>query len=260
MLAGIHLPALAMPYNRLSTSKIARIVGCHPNTVLLYEQWGAIAPVPRGPNNYRLYSEEHLDQMRLARTVMGGLYPGRKIRKAAVKVIRLTVSGDLEAALEQANKYLQLIQMEQLRARKIADTIERWARGQKALPGKDTWTIKQTAQELELTVDQLRNWERNGLLNVPRDPGNAYRRYTQTELERLGVIDMLLKSGFGMAAVHRVMQKVDRGDLSELTRTLDTPDQDEIVYPSDQWLTTLSEQEQRAKRVISILNEMLLKR
>ena len=39
-----------MPYNRLSTSKIAKIVGCHPNTVRMYEAWGllptAIASIP----------------------------------------------------------------------------------------------------------------------------------------------------------------------------------------------------------------------
>ncbi len=249
-----------MPYNRLSTSKIARLVGCHPNTVMLYEKWGAIAPVPRGSNNYRLYTEEHLDQMRLARTIMGGLYPGRKIRKSAVKVIQLTVSGDLDAALEQALLYQQAVQKEQRRALKAAGTIERWARGQTARPGPTTFSIQQAAATLELTVDQLHNWERNGLLRVPRHPGNAYRCYTRTELERLGVIDMLLKTGFGMMAVHRLMQKVDQGDLSALARTLDTPDQHEIVYPSDQWLTTLAEQKLRVEHVIKILKEMLVKR
>jgi DNA-binding transcriptional MerR regulator len=249
-----------MPYNRLSTSKIARIVGCHPNTVLLYEQWGAIAPVPRGPNNYRLFTEEHLDQMRLARTIMGGLYPGRKIRRTAVKVIKLTVSGDLEAALEQASKYLDAVEKEQRHARDAAGTIERWANGRIAQPGRMAISIKSAAAQLDLTVDQLRNWERNGLLRVPRDPTNSYRSYSRRELERLGVIDMLLKSGFGMSAIHRLMKNVDKGDLSGLTHTLDTPDQHEIVYPTDQWLTTLSQQAQRAKKVISILEEMLSKR
>ncbi len=249
-----------MPYNRLSTSKIARIVGCHPNTVLLYEQWGAIARVPRGPNNYRLYTVEHLDQMRLARTIMGGLYPGRRIRRAAVKVIKLTVSGDLEAALEQASRFLDAVEKEQCRARNAAGTIERWAKGRIAQPGRMAFSIKAAAAQLDLTVDQLRNWERNGLLRVPRDPHNSYRRYTRRELERLGVIDLLLKSGFGMMAVLRLMQKVDQGDLSELAHTLDTPDQHEIVYPSDQWLTTLAEQKVRVEQVIKILKEMLAKR
>ena len=30
-----------------STSEIARIIGIHPNTVMLYEKWDYIAPVPK---------------------------------------------------------------------------------------------------------------------------------------------------------------------------------------------------------------------
>ncbi len=30
-----------------STSEIAKIIGIHPNTVMLYEKWGYIAPLER---------------------------------------------------------------------------------------------------------------------------------------------------------------------------------------------------------------------
>jgi hypothetical protein len=33
-----------MPYNRRSTSKIVRIVGCHTNTVGMYETWECCHP------------------------------------------------------------------------------------------------------------------------------------------------------------------------------------------------------------------------
>ena len=46
-----------MPYNALSTTKIARAAGCHPNTVRLYEQWGFLPPVERSPSGYRLYTQ-----------------------------------------------------------------------------------------------------------------------------------------------------------------------------------------------------------
>jgi DNA-binding transcriptional MerR regulator len=76
-----------MPFNRLSIAKIAKEIGCHPNTVRLYEQIGFIAPVLRSPKGYRLYTEEHLDQMRLARLGMQGSYPGPNIRRAILAVI-----------------------------------------------------------------------------------------------------------------------------------------------------------------------------
>ncbi len=249
-----------MPFNPLSTSKIARAVGCHPNTVLLYEKWGLIARVPRAANGYRLYTEEHLDQMCLARTALDGLYPGKVIRRKAYRVIALTVCGELELALEQAGIYLESIKKEQKRASKALQVIDTWVDGLAAKNVRKTWSIGEVAKNLDLTVDQLRNWERNGLIVVPRNPENRYRRYSQREIDRLRVIELLLHSGFGMMSIHRLMQRVDKGDFSQLRQVLDTPDQHEIIYPSDQWMTALAEQEKRAKRVITILEEMIAKR
>ncbi|WP_202711067.1 MerR family DNA-binding transcriptional regulator [Sporosalibacterium faouarense] len=38
------------------TSEIAGIFGIHPNTVILYEKWGYIAPVKREENGYRAFN------------------------------------------------------------------------------------------------------------------------------------------------------------------------------------------------------------
>jgi len=46
------------------TSEIAKMMGIHPNTVMLYEKWGYIAPVPRKENGYRVYTEIHLEQIK----------------------------------------------------------------------------------------------------------------------------------------------------------------------------------------------------
>ncbi len=106
-----------MPYNRLSTSKIAKIVGCHPNTVRMYEVWGLLPPVPRAPNGYRLYTLDHLDQMRLARTALNTAWPGKTIRKAAFELIHQSARGDLGGALESAYRYLVLVQTERIPGR-----------------------------------------------------------------------------------------------------------------------------------------------
>jgi len=38
---------------------------------------------------------------------------------------------------------------------------------------------------LGVTIDVLRNWDRNGLIAAPRDPANGYRRYGVREIRRL---------------------------------------------------------------------------
>lgn len=53
-----------------STSEIARIMGIHPNTVMLYEKWGYIASVERKKNGCRIYTETHLEQMKLVRMAL----------------------------------------------------------------------------------------------------------------------------------------------------------------------------------------------
>ena len=52
------------------TSEIAKMMRIHPNTVMLYEKWGYIAPVPRKENGYRVYNEMHLEQIKLARILL----------------------------------------------------------------------------------------------------------------------------------------------------------------------------------------------
>ena len=72
----------------LRTSDVAKAVGAHPNTVRLYEKWGFLPPLPRSPGSYRLFSETHLDQMRLAWTALHGPWPGRTIKRSALTLVR----------------------------------------------------------------------------------------------------------------------------------------------------------------------------
>ncbi len=53
-----------------STSEIARIMGIHPNTVMLYEKWGYIAPVERKKNGYRIYTDTNMEQIKLVRMTL----------------------------------------------------------------------------------------------------------------------------------------------------------------------------------------------
>ena len=49
------------------TAEVAEIIGIHPNTVRLYEELHLIPPVPRQDNRYRVFTDLHIAQLRLAR-------------------------------------------------------------------------------------------------------------------------------------------------------------------------------------------------
>ncbi len=249
-----------MPYHRLSTAKIARSVGCHPNTVRLYEQVGFIAPVPRSPKGYRLYTQEHLDQMRLARTGMAGPYPGRTIRRSLIALIRHTATGDYPGALALARRHLEIVYGEREQAEAAADFLERWANGDPPPDLDSPLLVGQAASLLKLTSDMLRNWERNGLIQVPRDPHNRYRLYHAAQIGRLRVIRLLRQAGYSPMAILRMLILFDQGAAVDLRQALDTPRPDEDVYmAADRWLSTLADQEQRARDIVALVEEMVEK-
>jgi hypothetical protein len=107
--------------HHLRTSDIAKAVGVHPNTVRPYEEWGFLPSIPRGPSRYRMFTEDHLDQMRLARTVFGDPWPGRYLRRSAVELVRQAAAGDLRGALEGAYGHLALVQAERAQAEEVLE-------------------------------------------------------------------------------------------------------------------------------------------
>jgi len=249
-----------MPRTYLTTSQVAKAVGVHPNTVRLYEQWGLLPPITRTRAGYRRFSQFHVDQMRLARTALSGLYPGRKIRRSALAVILRSATGDLGGALELAYAHLAVVKSEQVQAETAAHLLQRWAQGIAADVTQEALSIGQVARLLDVTPDALRNWERNGLLRVPRNAHNGYRAYSGAEIGRLRVIRMLRSAGYSMMAILRMMHQLDTGQSGDLRRVLDTPRPDEdVITAMDRWLTSLAEQEQRAGQIIALLDEMIAK-
>jgi DNA-binding transcriptional MerR regulator len=233
-------------------------VGVHPNTVRRYVQKGFLPPVERSPAGYRRFTERHLDCLRLTRLVFSNQFPGKAIYASGLQIIRTTVSGDLGGALELAYRHLALVQSERAQAEVAADLLERWAKGTPADVTSEPLQIGQVSQLLGLSIDVLRNWDRNGLIDVPRDPSNGYRRYGTREMSRLRVVRMLSRAGYSISAILRMLIQLDRGETTDLRRALDTPRPDEDVYQaSDRWLSTLTDQEGRARKIIGLIEEMI---
>ena len=244
----------------LSTSQLAKAVGVHPNTVRRYVERGFLPPVQRSPSGYRRFTERHLDCLRLTRLVFSNLFPGRAIYQSGLYLIYVSAGGDLGGALELAYRHLALVQSERAQADVAADLLERWALGAPADATSEPLQIKQAARLLGISVDILRNWDRNGLIEIPRDPSNGYRQYGASEISRLRVIRMLSRAGYSLSAILRMLIQLDRGEATDLRQALDTPRPDEDVYmASDRWLTTLSDHEVRARQIIDLLEEMIHK-
>ena len=244
-----------MPHH-LKTSDIAKMVGVHPNTVRLYEAKGFLSPIPRSRSGYRLFTPLHLEQMRLAHLALRWPYLGSQ--QVVLDLVKCAADGDLGMAMELAYLNLTHVRVERTRAEAAVEFLERWAHGQILETTKRTLTIRQAANQLGVTVDQMRNWDRNGLLDVPRHPETGYRLYGASEMGRLRVIRMLRQSGYSTMAILRMLRQFDVGETERLREALDTPGDDEAIETiADRWLTTLADQEQRAQAIIQQIARMM---
>ncbi|GAP12914.1 predicted transcriptional regulator [Longilinea arvoryzae] len=244
--------------NFLRTSDLARIVGVHPNTVRRYAERGILPPVERSPSGYRRFTRRHLDCLRLAHLVYNGQYPGKAIYKSGVRIVQVAASGDLGGTLELAYGHLALVRSERDQADVAARLLERWAFGAPVDATHQPLQIGQAAKLLGVSIDILRNWDRNGLIDVPRDPANGYRRYGAQEIGRLRVIRMLSRAGYSLSAILRMLTRLDRGETTDLRAALDTPDPDDSAFmASDRWISTLVEEERRAHTLIALVEEII---
>jgi DNA-binding transcriptional MerR regulator len=194
--------------------------------------------------------------MRLAHLALNWPYPGGV--QVVQELVRCAADGDLGMAMEHAYEYLTNVRMERTRAEAAVEFLERWAQGQVLETTKRTLSIGQAANHLGVTIDQLRNWDRNGLIDVPRDPATNHRQYGASEIGRLRVIRMLRQTGYSLMAILRMLRQYDAGEVEHLREALDTPGRNEDIETiADRWLTTLAEQEERARAIIQQIAMMI---
>jgi DNA-binding transcriptional MerR regulator len=243
----------------LRTGDIAKALGVHVNTIRLYEASGFLPEIPRGKNGYRLYSALNLEQARLAHLAIRWPYLGDK--SLLIDLVKSAANGDLGMAMELAYKYLAYVRMERTSAEAAIEFLERWAAGYLMEMPHQHVHIGAAALHLNATIDMLRNWERNGLIVVPRDPENQYRLYGTAEFGRLRVIRMLVQSGYSLMAILRMLRQFDAGKTDNLRAALDIPREESadeaIEIIADRWLSSLVELEARARAIIRQIGRMM---
>ena len=247
-----------MPEKTYRTAQLAREVGIHPNTVMRYIEWGLIPSVERAPNGYRIYTQKHLDCLKLARKVYSSYYPGKALRASATMMIEAAAADDWPGALDLASKHLAHVESEIELAEKTVRLLEDWVETRDKARSTKYYTIGQTCALLDVTHDVLRNWERNGLIRIQRNPANGYRQIGEAEIERLRIIRLLSHAGYSMMAMLRMFLQLDSGNKANLRQALDTPNPDEDVYmAANRWLTVLNLQRESSREIIQFINEVV---
>ena len=224
------------------TCEIAKIVCVHPNTVRLYEKWGLLHKVPRNNKGYRLYTQSHLNQMRLARIALRCDFVEGEIRKKAVTIVKTAAQGKIKKALLLVDDYKNHILKTLEKAEEALELAFCILNGNLIHISKNYMNRKEVADSLEVSIDVLRNWERNGLINISRHPKNNYRIYGDYEIRRLKVIKVLRDANYSMMSILGMFKMMDKKASGDLKAIIDCSCSEEnIVSATDRWISTLNE-------------------
>lgn len=245
------------------TKEIADYVGVHPNTVRLYEEWGFIPPVERSGNGYRMYTEAHLEQMILARIAFRLEFSAGGLREKLTEIVKIAATGDFEKAHQWTLLYQIFLKNERYRARKAIEMAQTWS-----VPIESEHKIlnrQEAAMSLGVSIDVLRNWELNGLIEVPRDPRSRYRQYGPKEMSRLELIRLLRMANHSLMAILRMLKQIDQPNLdsnSEPKLDCDFEPESELdvasdlTYATDQWVKSLGRVQRESKALLNQIVRM----
>ncbi|MEO1772330.1 MerR family transcriptional regulator [Candidatus Enterococcus ferrettii] len=238
------------------TSEVAKLVGLHPNTIRRYEEWELIPKPQRAANGYRIFTQYHIELIRLAQVAFQIEVLQSGLRRKMVDVIKALALYDFSFARQLILDYQYLANHEIAQAHEAIEIVEGIIR-----PGADEdtqppLTRSEAADYLEVTVDALRNWELNGLLMVKRRT-NRYRIYNQEDLKRLKIIRTLRGANYSLEAILRLLLTMDQKRVSSIKEVLNTPEPDEdIIAVCDQLLTSLEQAKKNAEDIMQRIDHL----
>ena len=241
--------------NTYTTTEVAKIIGIHSNTVRMYEEWGLIPQAERKSNGYRVFTDFHIEQLRLARIALKIEVLQNGLRKKVVEIIKFSANRDFDKALMFAEEYRSQIQQEQKNAEEAIGIAKQILVGKSA---EQAFFLKrkEVSEYLEISIDTLRNWERNGLLKVKRKQ-NGYRAYSGDDIERLKMIRTLRLANYSLEAILRMLNALEYNPQIDMKQVLNTPQTDsDIVSVCDRLIVSLKDAEENAEKMIIILLEM----
>lgn len=240
------------------TIDVARMIGIHVNTVRLYEKWGLIPKPERRSNGYRVFTDLHVEQFKLARSALQVEVLQNGLRKQAVEIIKISARGLYDEAAEMTRDYLRKLDVEKRAAEKAIEITHQILSGIEECDSKSCLclTRKETADYLDVTIDTLRNWELNGLFAVKRKE-NGYRVYSEKDIRKLTIIRSLRCANYSLASILRMLGALSSNPGTDIWEVIDTPKEDEdIITACDKLLSSLAEARKNALYVAEQIEKM----
>ena len=242
--------------NTYTTSDIAKKIGIHPNTVRFYEEMQLITRPKRKENGYRIFTDLHIYQFKIARMAFQIELLQNGLRKQSVDIVKTVALGNIDEALVLTDRYLEHIEQEKNNAEEAIESAKAILENKDNNLVKICMTRKETADYLGITTDTLRNWELNGLLRIKRRQ-NGYRVYTEQDIQILKIIRSLRCANYSLSSILRMLTALSCNPQTDIMKAIDTPIQtDDIITACDRLITSLSRAACNGRTIKNMLAEM----
>lgn len=241
--------------NTYRTAEIAAIIGIHPNTVRLYEEWGLISKPKRKENGYRIFTDLHIQQIQLARTAFQIEVLQSGLRKKMVDMLKASAARDFGKAIILTHEYLEQLKREKTNAE---DAIQIARQIMLGSPKSNKFYMKrkEASKYLGISMDTMRNWEMNGLLTVKRKE-NGYRVYMDDDIRRLKIIRSLRCANYSLEAILHLFSQLSKNPDTDIPTALNIPPQkDSIISVCDRLIISLTKAEKNAEKILLMLEKM----
>ena len=237
------------------TSEVAKLIGIHSNTVRMYEDLGLISKPSRKDNGYRVFTDLHIYQLKLARKALEVEILQNGLRKKAIAIVKTLAKQDFDRAIVLTKQYIESIKQEIHNANESVDIADRLIN---RLKDEKDFNLKrkEVSELLGLSMDTLRNWEMNGLVSIKRKE-NGYRIYTYEDIQRLKVIRSLRCGNYSLSAILRMLNKLSEDHKADINEVLNSPNENEdIISVCDKLISSLNLAAKNAEEILEMLYEM----
>ena len=237
------------------TSEVAKLIEIHPNTVRMYEDLELISKPIRKGNGYRVFTDLHIYQLKLARKAFEVEVLQNGLRKKAIAIVKMSAKQDFDEAIVLTKEYIKSIKKEIDNANEAVDIAGKLMN---RLNYEKDFNLKrkEASELLGISMDTLRNWEMNGLVNIKRKQ-NGYRIYTYEDIQRLKVIRSLKCGNYSLSAILRMLNKLSEHNEADINEVLNSPNENEdIISVCDKLIISLNLAIQNAEEILEMLYEM----
>jgi DNA-binding transcriptional MerR regulator len=221
----------------------------------MYEELELISKPLRKSNGYRIYTNLHIEQFRLARIAFHIEVLQSGLRKIIIEVVKLSAKKQYDKAIKSTNLYIQAIRDEITKANEAVEITKKLLQGHSQI-NTAFLKRKEASDALGITMDALRNWEMNGLLKVKRK-ANGYRVYSDEDIQKLKIIRSLRCANYSLSSILRMMNAINQNPETNIEQVLNTPGKSEdIVSACDKLIISLQAAEKNAEQILVMLKDI----